>query len=602
MRATKLNAEPPDGQLETASLPSVSPCRIRPAVAFACFVLITLCAANVYGQSSHVTLPEGSELTNSERPVIAISPQGTRIAFMSQGTIYLRGMGDADKPVRIPGLLEGFRKANPVFSPDGQSVAYWSMDGSVLERISVRGGTPVTITQATVPFGMSWGTDDQIVYGEGSKGIFRVSAKGGTSENIVKAESGLIFHGPQMLPGGDALLFTVADESTPANSRWDKARIVVQSLKSGERRTIVPAGHDGRYLPSGHLVYALNGNVMAVRFNAKTLEATGPAVRVIDDVLMANANATGTAQFSVSNNGVLAYISKRYDPNVVPVQLASVALDGTRQMLGTLPVGTWAPRVSSDGKQVAIMAGGDIYIGELSNIASTMHKVISRGSFPVFSPDGQWIAFESQRDGPETLYVQRSDGSGKAELVEKPGRAPENWPPGDQGFSYISFRGEGVDYDLWTYSVKDKAVAPLVVVPKSGEISSSFSPNVHWLAYMSNETRDWQVYAQPYPITGARYQVTKRGGRFPVWSPDSRTVYYESAGRLYSTTMKAGSGVTFSEPVPLPITGFNQTLIRRNFDLTPDGKHFIMVFRSPDIQVDVTSNWFEELNRRAKPE
>jgi len=142
--------------------------------------LFALFAANVYGQSSHVTLPEGSELTNAERQVIAISPQGTRIAYMSQGTIYLRGMGAADKPVRIPGLLEGFRKANPVFSPDGQSVAYWSMDGSVLERISVRGGTPVTITKATVPFGMSWGTDDQIVYGEGSKGIFRVSAKGGS--------------------------------------------------------------------------------------------------------------------------------------------------------------------------------------------------------------------------------------------------------------------------------------------------------------------------------------------------------------------------------------------------------------------------------------
>jgi len=573
---------------------------VKPAIAFASIALFALCAASAYGQASHVTLPEGSELTNAERQVIVISPQGTRIAYMSQGTIYLRGMGAADKPVRIPGLLEGFRKANPVFSPDGNSVAYWSMDGSVLERVSVRGGTPVTITKATVPFGMSWGTDDQIVYGEGSKGIFRVSAKGGMPENIVKPESGLVFHGPQMLPGGDALLFTVADESTPANSRWDKARIVVQSLKSGERRTIVAAGHDGRYLPSGHLVYALNGNVMAIRFDAKTLEATGPAVRAIDDVLMANANGTGTAQFSVSNNGVLAYISKRYDPNVVPVQLALVAFDGTRQMLGTLPVGTWAPRVSPDGKQVAVMAGGDIYVGDLSNIASTMHKVISRGSFPVFSPDGQWIAFESQRDGGETLYVQRSDGSGKAELVEKPGRAPENWPPGDQGFSFISFRGEGVDYDLWTYSVKDKALAPLVVVPTSGEISSSFSPDVHWLAYMSNESKEWQVYVQPYPITGARYQVTKRGGRFPIWSADSRTVYYESDGRLYSTAMKTGSGVTFSEPVALPIAGFNQTLIRRNYELTPDGKHIIMVFRSPDVQVDVTSNWFEDLNRRLK--
>jgi Tol biopolymer transport system component len=545
-----------------------------------------------------VSLPEGTELTNAERQVIAVSPQGKRFVYVSQGNLYVQGTDDT-KSIHISGLLDGFRKANPVFSPDGQSIAFWAMDGTVLQRIPVSGGSPTTICKADVPFGVSWGTDDQIVFGQGAKGIWRVSAKGGTPENIVKAGPGEVLDTPQVLPGDDTVLFTVADSSIAPRSRWDQARIVVQSLKTGERATVISAGHDGRYLPSGHLVYALNGQIMAVRFDANKLATIGAAVPAIDNVLTANAAATGIAQFSVSPNGTLVYISAQYDPNVVPIQLALVDFDGKRQMLGPLPTGTWAPRISPDGQHVSFMAGGDIYLGEISNIASS-HKIIARANFPVFSPDGQWIAFESQRDGGEGLYVQPSDGSGQAELVEKPGRAPEHWPAGDQGFSFITFRGNGVDYDLWTYSVKEKAVMPLVVVPKSAEISSQFSPDGRWLAYMSNETGDWQIYVQPYPATGARYQITKRGGRFPVWSTDSRQLIYEDDSRLYSTNVHTDSGFTFSEPVALPIAGFTQTLIRRNYDLMPDGKHFLMVFRAPTVQVEVVQNWFEELTRRLK--
>jgi serine/threonine-protein kinase len=564
------------------------------------FTMIALFAATANGQASRVTLPEGTELTNSERQVIAISRQGDRFVYVSQGNFYIQGIGE-DRPVHVPGLLDGYRKANPEFSPDGHSIAYWSMDGSVLKRFPVSGGAPETLCKADVPFGLSWAPDRTIVFGQGSKGIWRVPTRGGTPENIVKAEPGEILHGPQILPGGDALLFTIGEEAAAPSARWDRARVVVQSLKSGERKTIISAGHDGRYLPSGHLVYALNGQIMAVRFDAAKLETIGPAVRVIDDVLMANGGATGAAQFSVSNNGVLVYISKRHDPNIVPIQLALVGFDGTRKMLGPLPAGTWAPRISPDGQRVTFMAGGDIYLAELSNLASA-RRIISRANFPVYSPDGQLIAFESQRDGGEALYIQKADGSGPAELVEKPGRAPEHWPAGDQGFSFISFRGDGADYDLWTYSVKERAVMPLVVVPKSGEISSQFSPDGHWFAYMSNESGDWQVYVQPYPTTGARYQVTTKGGRFPVWLNDSREIIYEYDGRLFSTTVHAESGLTFAKPVELPIAGFTQTLIRRNYDLTPDGKHFLMVFRSPTVQVEVISNWFEELNQRVGAE
>ena len=553
---------------------------------------IAAAAADLAPDLRHVSLPEGHEFTNPDRQVIAISPDGTRLVYIAKASLFVKSIGDAP-PVTIPGPLAGRSMANAVFSPDGQSIAYWASDGALLQRIPVTGGTPVTICRVDIPLGMSWGADDQIVLGLGAKGIVRVSAKGGTPEIVVPAKSGEIAHGPQMLPGGDALLFTLGDERVAPAARWDQARIVVQSLKSGERRTIVPAGRDARYLPSGHLVYALGGRVMAVRFDAKRLATVGDPVAVVENVRASG--STGTAQFSVSANGSLAYVSGRS----VPVQLGLVSLDGTRKMLGPVPDGTSAPRVSSDGRQVTFAAAGDIYVAELANVASA-RRVIEAGTFPLFSPDGQWLAFGSlgtKRDGGiEEVFLQRADGSGQAELLAKPARAPEHWLS-QQEFSFISHRGPAEDYDLWTYSLPDKGVTPVSVIPKSAQLSSRFSPDGHWVAYMSSESGDWQVYLQPYPATGAKYQVTKQGGRLPMWSADGREIYYEWDGRMLSIPVHIGSEMTFGEPSALPVTGYIQPLLRRNYDMTPDGKQFVMLFRAGP-QVDVISNFVDGLKQR----
>jgi Tol biopolymer transport system component len=536
-------------------------------------------AADVARQAQHVGLPEGHEFTNPDRQVFAISPDGTRLAYIAKASLFIKTIGDAP-PVSVPGPLAGRSIANPVFSPDGQSIAYWASDGSLLQRVPVTGGTPVTICKADMPFGMSWGTDGQIVVGEGPNGILRVAAKGGAPEIIVAARAGEILHGPQILPGGEGVLFTVGDANVDQKVRWDQSRIVAQSLKSGERRTIVAAGRDARYLPSGHLIYV--SGVMAVPFDASRLQTTGQAVPVADNVQ--TAGITGTAQFSVSANGSLAYVSGR----AVPVQIGLVNLDGTRKMLGAVPEGTSAPRVSSDGKQVTFAAAGDIYVGELAN-PSAARRVITAGTFPLFSPDGQWIAFGSlntKRDGgQEEVFVQRSDGSGEPQLVAKPARAPEHWFSDDE-FFFISHRGPAEDYDVWTYSLTEKGVTPISVVPKSAQLSSRFSPDRRWVAYMSSESGDWQIYVQPWPETGAKFQITKQGGRLPMWSADGQNLYYDWNGKMFSIPVRPGTEVTAGQPSPLPITGYIQPLIRRNYDMTPDGKQFVMLFRAgPQIEV-----------------
>ena len=171
---------------------------------------------------------------------------------------------------------------NPVFSPDGQSVAFFTGGDNTIKRIAVTGGAAVTISPATNPFGMSWGPDG-IVFGQAGTGILRVSSAGGTPEVLVKVNEGETADSPQVLPGGEHVLFTLATGTAP--DRWEQAKIIVQSLASGERRVIVEGGSDGRYLPTGHVVYALGGTLFAVAFDARRLEVTGGgAVPIVEGV------------------------------------------------------------------------------------------------------------------------------------------------------------------------------------------------------------------------------------------------------------------------------------------------------------------------------
>src|SRR5207237_1358533 len=173
---------------------------------------------------------------------------------------------------------------NPVFSPDGRSIAFWSSADQSLKKIAVTGGAAVTLCPAEGPLGMNW-TADGILFGQGPKGIMRISANGGKPETIVSVKGDETAHGPQLLPDGQTVLFTLgAGAGAGGAERWDKARIVVQSLKSGARKTLIDGGTDARYLPTGHIVYALGGVVFAIPFDARRLQVSGGPVPVVEGV------------------------------------------------------------------------------------------------------------------------------------------------------------------------------------------------------------------------------------------------------------------------------------------------------------------------------
>ena len=201
---------------------------------------------------------------------MTISPDGTQFVYVANTRLYLKSLA-ALQSINIQGteITQGI--SVPVFSPDGRSLAFYSNADNTLKRISISGGAPVTICKAEAPFGMSWGSNDQIVYGQGTKGVMRVSANGGPPETIVTMKSDEIAQGPQILPGGNAVLFTLAVTSVPNVQRWDRAKIVVQSLSSGERKTLIEGGSDARYLPTGHIIYFLAGTLLAVPFDGSGL-------------------------------------------------------------------------------------------------------------------------------------------------------------------------------------------------------------------------------------------------------------------------------------------------------------------------------------------
>jgi hypothetical protein len=268
----------------------------------------------------------------------------------------------------------------------------------------------VTICQAANPFGMSW-DHDGILFGQGSEGIMRVSANGGTPERLVAVKSGELAHGPQMLPGGQAVLFTLATGAVGLAETWEKAQIVVQSLKSGERKTLVSNGADARYLPTGHLVYALGGVVFALRFDPRRLAVIGGPVPIVEGVARAVAFQSGIAHFVSSDNGSLIFVPGPASTSTTQEDVAFMDRQGSVQPLKLPPGPYQSPRVSPDGTHLAVGTDdgrvANVWIYDLSGTSARRQLTFGgRNRFPIWSSDGQRVAFQSDREGDLALFWQ----------------------------------------------------------------------------------------------------------------------------------------------------------------------------------------------------
>jgi len=256
-------------------------------------------------------------------------------------------------------------------------------------------------------------------------------------------------------------------------------------------------------------------------------------------------------------------------------QLVLVDRTGATKPLGRMPPTTFAPRLSPDGRQVVFDAQGTIWIASLDNLGSP--RRLGAGAYPLWSADGSRVLFIIPVAGKEQMFWQAADGSGQAELLIDDARAPESWSAAAQVFTYITLKG-GTNYDVFAYSLRDRTTAPVAAKTDSAEMSSRLSPDGRWIAYESTESGSREIVIEPFPQTGARTTVTS--GRRPVWSPDASELFFDREdSQLYVVKVQLGPTISVGTPVALPIKGFMQGGGRRMYDITPDGKHFLMLFR-----------------------
>jgi eukaryotic-like serine/threonine-protein kinase len=269
--------------------------------------------------------------------------------------------------------------------------------------------------------------------------------------------------------------------------------------------------------------------------------------------------------------------------------LVLIDVDGTRKVIGRLPPSVYAPRLSPDAKSIAFETrdpsgpeGGRLWIAELADLSGRRPIANNVGPLdwaPMWTLDGERLVFIASSERGDAVYWRRADGTGTPEhLLDA--RSAEGWMPGGKQMRFLTLKeeGGGRDYDISLLDMSSRTITPLVGSPGSAEHSSAVSPDGRWLAYASNETGRYEVWLEPLPRTGARHQLTRDGGSHPLWLPDGRSLYFDRGQQMFQLPVNLSAPSSTAEPVALPIKGFAQAEYRRQFDLMPNGRQFLMLF------------------------
>ena len=558
-------------------------------------------------------LPDGQDFRNNGRPLVAVSPDGSQIVYVANNQLYLRNLDEMEaRPIQGTDEISD----NPFFSPNGEWIGYFSLSDSQLKKIATIGGAPVTLCDATDPLGASWGLDDTIVYGQ-PEGIMRVSANGGAPELVIPMEKGELVHGPQILPGGEWALFSLT--TVMSVTRWDEAQIVVQSLDSGERKILWEGGSDARYVPTGHLVYALEDVLLALPFDLASLEVSGGPVPIVEGVQRAPPARTASAHYGFSDRGTLVYLPG----TAAGVQMRVLALvdrNGRVERLNAPPKQYLSPSMSPDRQTLAVQSveasENVIWVYDLTGDRAIQQLTFEGNNHrPVWTPDSQRITFSSDRDGMESLYWMPADGSGVAERLttaeEGTSHRMGSWSPDGELLVFNVIRENLTDRDIWTLSVDDRETQSLYDAPGTTYTGAQFSPNGEWLAYGAGPSAPAEdIYVEPFPPTGSRRRISQNGGHYALWSPEGNELFYRpalsSAPTLRSVEIVTEPAFAFSNEQTLPVEGFTVVGGYRDYDMSPDGTRLLMVFPAdrPESgeparpQINIVLNWFEELKER----
>jgi len=387
-------------------------------------------------------------------------------------------------------------------------------------------------------------------------------------------------------------------------------------MASGQRKTLQHSGFYARYLPSGHVIYMHDGTLFAVPFDLKRLETTGPPAPILEGVVTAPIFAG--AQFSVSETGNLVYVAGRTVGQYFSIDWMD--RNGKFTPLRETPSYYSDPAFSPDGKRLAVdivdAKRRDIWVYEWERDALTRLTFAGEENrYPVWTPDGQRIVYASQdKGGAINLWWIRADGAGDAQRLTESTSAQfaGSWGPDGKVLAFTE-QNPTTGPDIMTLAIEGneksgwKPREPKPFVNSNFvETQPAFSPDGHWLAYMSNESGGFEVYVRPFPGPGGKWQVSTGGGFLPKWSRNGKELFYRTTDSKIMVVEYSVSGDSFRAGKPqLWSPGqFADRGLNNNFDLHPDGKRFA-VLKAPGTEqnaavnkVNFIFNFFDELRSK----
>ena len=535
---------------------------------------------------------------------VAISQDGTRVAYVAFQGPETAKSGDLVSPqtqtfelvvrkldqLAPTPLPETAGASAPFFSPDGRWVGFFS--GGALKKVSSDGGPPVTVSEVSSIAGASWGDDGFIYFApSGVAEIRRVPEEGGTPTVVVKAASGekvASFRWPQILPGGKTVLFTTAGASWLAQHYRTEA----YSLNTGKRMVVMEEGANARCLAPGYLVFTRGDVLMGAPFDADGLKVTGPAVPLVEGVT--RDEWFGAADYALSSTGILIYLTGGVQ---TAYRLVSVDMAGKVEPVGSQVRGFEDLSVSPDGKRIATTlaeaGSADLWIYNRERDALTRLTQTGDSGDPLWSPDGSRIIYTN----PASLYAVAADGSSPPETLNSGQWAEaDSFTPDGRELLYSTFSPATNEAALWMMPAEAGAKPTKMFPGVARVVDARFSPDGHWIAYVSAQSGRSQVYLQAYPGPGERVQVSTDGGHEPVWAPNGSELYFRTPTRFMTVEVKAHPALAVGKPRVL-FEG-DSRLSHHDYGLLPDGRHFIMiqpVGKMPPAELHVVVNWSDEL-------